>query len=144
MGTTNKRVTKYAGFWLRTLAYILDAIWLYGLMYFIIYFVTTNQVLSTDSDAYSSFYFTFEFIIPAIIVILFWVKFCATPGKMLLKIKIVDADTLQSPGSIKFIIRYVSYIVSVLPFCLGFFWIAFDKRKQGFHDKIASTVVIKT
>lgn len=25
----------------------------------------------------------------------------------------------------------------------GFFWISWDARKQGFHDKIADTVVVK-
>ena len=38
--------------------------------------------------------------------------------------------------------RYLSYIVSLLPLCLGFLWVARDARKQGFHDKIAKTVVL--
>jgi uncharacterized RDD family membrane protein YckC len=31
----------------------------------------------------------------------------------------------------------------MLVFFLGFIWVAFDKRKQGWHDKIAGTVVIR-
>jgi len=30
------------------------------------------------------------------------------------------------------------------PFFLGIFWVAFDKKKQGWHDKLAGTVVVKT
>jgi len=40
------------------------------------------------------------------------------------------------------ILRYLAYIVSTLPLCLGFLWIAWDHRKQGFHDKIAKSVVV--
>lgn len=31
----------------------------------------------------------------------------------------------------------------MLPFCVGIIWVAFDKRKQGWHDKLAGTVVIR-
>ena len=41
------------------------------------------------------------------------------------------------------IIRALGYYVSALPFLLGFFWIIWDRRKQGFHDKLANTVVIQ-
>ena len=39
--------------------------------------------------------------------------------------------------------RYLAYLVSMLPLCFGFLWIAWDKKKQGWHDKIAKTYVIK-
>lgn len=41
------------------------------------------------------------------------------------------------------LLRYVGYIISAIPFLLGFIWAAFDSRKQGWHDKIAATVVIR-
>jgi len=36
----------------------------------------------------------------------------------------------------------VGYFIAFLPVGLGFFWIIWDKRKQGWHDKIAGTVVV--
>jgi uncharacterized RDD family membrane protein YckC len=81
--------------------------------------------------------------IVAVIVIIFWVYRGATPGKMILKMKIVDAKTLGEPSKKQLIIRYLGYFVSLLTFCLGFVWIYYDKRQQGFHDKMAGTVVIK-
>ena len=57
--------------------------------------------------------------------------------------QIVDAKTHQKPGVMQSVVRYFAYIVSFMPLYLGFIWIYFDKRKQGFHDKIAGTVVIK-
>jgi uncharacterized RDD family membrane protein YckC len=38
--------------------------------------------------------------------------------------------------------RLLGYIISILLILSGFFWIPFDIRRQGFHDKIADTFVI--
>jgi uncharacterized RDD family membrane protein YckC len=40
------------------------------------------------------------------------------------------------------VLRYAAYLASILPLMLGFLWVARDPRKQGFHDKIANTVVL--
>ena len=79
----------------------------------------------------------------AVTVILFWRFRGATPGKMLVKAKIVTADGLAPPSTARLIGRFLAYFVSILGFCLGFLWIAFDRRKQGWHDKIAGTVVVR-
>lgn len=73
----------------------------------------------------------------------FWLYKSATPGKMLLSMRIVDAKTFETPSRKQLILRLFSYVISFLFFLLGFLWIAADKRKQGWHDKIAGTVVIK-
>ena len=86
--------------------------------------------------------FFVEALIPAIAVLLFWRRFGATPGKMAVAAKIVDARTGAAPSTASLVKRYVGYLVSMLPFFLGFAWIAIDRRKQGWHDKIAGTVVI--
>jgi uncharacterized RDD family membrane protein YckC len=65
-----------------------------------------------------------------------------TVGKRVMGIRIVKAD--GSPfGLVPAIIRYVGYIVSGIVLLLGFIWILFDKDKQGWHDKIAGTYVVK-
>lgn len=83
-----------------------------------------------------------EFSLAFFVIIFFWVYKGGTPGKMLFKMRIVDAKTHQKIGFAKSFVRFFAYIASVVPFLLGFLWIHFDKRKQGFHDKIAGTVVI--
>jgi uncharacterized RDD family membrane protein YckC len=85
----------------------------------------------------------FNYIFPAIVVILFWFYKSATPGKMVLNLSIVDANTGNKPSIKQFIIRYIGYFISIAPVFLGIIWIGFDKRKQGWHDKLADTVVIK-
>ena len=81
-------------------------------------------------------------IIPMVIVIAFWLKFGATPGKQLLDCHIVDARNGRPLVLGQSVIRYLGYILSMIPLCLGFFWVAWSPRKQGFHDYIAKTVVI--
>ena len=74
----------------------------------------------------------------------FWIKKDgATPGKMIARCRIVDAKTANSISTKQSIIRAFSYILSAIPFCIGFIMIDFNKRKRGIHDLIAGTVVIK-
>lgn len=74
----------------------------------------------------------------------FWSKFAATPGKMLLKCKIVDSEDAMRPIPIKrYVARFFSYIISALPLCIGFIISSFTKRRQTLHDLISKTVVIR-
>jgi uncharacterized RDD family membrane protein YckC len=86
--------------------------------------------------------FFFEALVPALIVLAFWRRYGATPGKMAVGARIVDARTGAAPSTGRLVVRYAGYLVSMLPLFLGFAWIAIDRRKQGWHDKIAGTVVI--
>ena len=136
---------EYAGFWSRFLAFVIDSlivtvvlvplmIWIYGMGYF-----DVDLQLSGRAGG------VWDWIVNlalAAIAILFWKFRGATPGKMAIGAKIVDARTGGVPSTGTLVLRFVAYIVSMLPFFLGFLWIAFDKRKQGFHDKIAKTVVV--
>jgi len=87
--------------------------------------------------------FFITWIFPMVATVLCWAKKSATPGKMAVSAKIVDADTRSAPGAMQCLIRYCGYFVSAAPLLLGFAWIAFDQRKQGWHDKLANTVVIR-
>jgi uncharacterized RDD family membrane protein YckC len=77
-----------------------------------------------------------------LLVIVLWYFFSATPGKMLMGMKIVDAETGMPPNNGQNIIRYLGYFPATLFFALGLFWVFFDKRCQGWHDKMAGTVVV--
>ena len=76
-------------------------------------------------------------------VVGFW-RYCgATPGKLAVGIKVVDAQTGGRPATGRLVLRLVAYLVSAIPFYLGFLWVAVDRRKQGWHDKIAGTAVVQ-
>jgi uncharacterized RDD family membrane protein YckC len=59
-------------------------------------------------------------------------------------VKIVDARTGGAPGILQLIVRFLAYFVSALPLYLGFLWAGVDRRKQGWHDKIARTIVVNS
>ena len=71
----------------------------------------------------------------------FWVWRGQTPGKMLLNIKIVKEDGSDVTIGVA-LLRCLGYIVSFAVVLIGFIWIAFDSRKQGFHDTMAETYVV--
>lgn len=85
-----------------------------------------------------------QFIFFGLYFVTWWYKKQTTLGKICLSAKIVNADDFSNPSLYSCILRYLSYVVSVVPFMLGVISIAFNKRKQGFHDKIAKTIVIKS
>jgi uncharacterized RDD family membrane protein YckC len=88
-------------------------------------------------------YFLISYVLPAVAVIAFWSTKHATPGKMLIGAKIVDAKTGEYPSLKQHVIRYLGYFLSTFALGLGFIWVAFDRRKQGWHDKLAGTVVVR-
>jgi len=63
-------------------------------------------------------------------------------GKGLLKIKTIQTSGEPLNFKIAFI-RWGGYFISGLAMYLGFLWVLFDKNKQGWHDKIAGTYVVK-
>lgn len=84
-----------------------------------------------------------NWVLPAVAIVLLWIYRQATPGKMAIRATIVDARTGAKPTAAQLAVRYVGYYVSLIPLGLGFVWIAFDPRKQGWHDKLANTVVVR-
>lgn len=71
-----------------------------------------------------------------------WHYLKATPGKWCVRLVVIDEKTGAPLSLIQGFWRCVGYIFSSLLFCLGFVWISFDKRAQGWHDKLASSIVI--
>ena len=138
--------TRYAGFWIRCGAAIIDSILLALVIFpviFAVYGPEQLQAMAYAGHGGGLVAALFNYLVPAIVIILFWVYRSATPGKMLLKLQIVDARTGTKPSTGQFIGRYLGYYVSILTLFLGIIWVAFDRRKQGFHDKLAGTVVIR-
>jgi len=88
-------------------------------------------------------YYLITTVFPILVTLVFWKYRQATPGKMLLGLKIVDANTLGALSTGQLFGRYFSYIVSAIPIYFGFFWIGWDARKQGWHDKLSGTLVIR-
>ena len=134
---------EYVGFWLRVWAALIDTVllliiclplvtWIYGAEYWV-----SDRFIQGPAD------FVINWIRPAIAIVIFWVYRQATPGKMAISARIVDAKTGGKPTTGQLIGRYFAYYVSIIPLLLGLIWVGFDERKQGWHDKLAGTVVVR-
>jgi len=133
----------YAGFWIRVLAAVLDSILLLMVMVpLLMVFYGPGVLFATESPGLA--YDLINYVLPLIAVMVFWQYRSATPGKIMMGLVIVDAKTLGKPSFGKLVLRYIGYYVSTIPLLLGLIWVGIDKRKQGWHDKIAGTLVLKT
>lgn len=147
---------RYVGFWARFLAMFIDNIWVTLVLVLVVFALfrqdfmammamnpeSSAEAMGTSASGAAGSILV-QLLLPAVLIIGFWVWKAATPGKMLVSAEIVDAKSLGKPSTGQLIVRYIGYFISFFVFCLGFLWVAFDKRKQGWHDKIAGTLVIK-
>ncbi len=75
--------------------------------------------------------------------ILCWHFWSSSPGKILFRLSIVDSKTFKPISDLQSVLRVVGYVMSFLPLGFGIIWMAIDKKKRGFHDIFAGTVVMK-
>ncbi|MBA6340744.1 RDD family protein [Colwellia sp. MB02u-10] len=135
-------VNKYTGFWPRVGASLIDTIIILAITYPILISIYGWEYFE-GTDIFAGFAdFILSFVFPMIAVIVYWLYRQATPGKIAISARIVDAKTGGKPSLQQYITRYVGYVLAILPLGLGIFWVAWDKKKQGWHDKLAGTVVI--
>ncbi len=133
----------YAGFWVRFLAIILDAIVL-AIITTALAPVMGSQVTVTGNtftinytaNAYST-------LIGLVYFIGFWAWRGQTVGMMPFNMQVVGVADGKKIDVVRGLLRYVGFIISIIPLFLGLIWAAFDSRKQGWHDKIAGTVVVR-
>lgn len=135
--------TEYAGFWIRLGAVLIDLLVMIIVLYIPLSFIYGEEYWLGDQIIYGFWDIILGYVVPFIATIWFWLRFLATPGKMATKLKVVDATTGKKMSIGQAIGRYFAYIPAVIPLGIGLLWIAFDKRKQGWHDKIAGTIVIR-
>jgi uncharacterized RDD family membrane protein YckC len=130
----------YAGFWRRFWARLLDTIMLIGGENLIFYVFRIGIPYDMDSLGYFLF-----------INLIYWIIFAvfhasplqATPGKLALGIKVVDLNGER----IRFgraLARGLAEYLSALLLLIGYIMAAFTARKQGLHDRMADTLVIRT
>lgn len=139
--TLNERL-KYTGFWPRVGASLIDSILIIIVTYPILFAIYGQSYLASTEFVSGFADFLLSWVFPLIAIICFWVYKQATPGKMAIGARIVDAKTGGKPTFRQFIIRYFGYFVATIPLGLGLMWVAWDPKKQGWHDKLAGTVVI--
>jgi uncharacterized RDD family membrane protein YckC len=144
---TPQREPRYAGFWLRLGASIIDVVVLLAIIAPIEIAVYGREypALAMAGKTLAVDFWT-QLVLPLLAMIVLWRYRSATPGLMLMSARIVDAETLAPASVGRLSVRAVVLLLMWLLFIplIGVLWIAFDKRKQGWHDKAAKTVVVRS
>jgi len=126
-----------AGFWIRFLAIFID-----GVILFVI-----NLILAAILNSSTTGRTGIQTLLGLIYYVFFWSSASPWPGQTvgnkLLNIRVIKTDG-SDLSLVVALIRYVGLVVSILVIFIGVIWAAFDPNKQGWHDKIAGTYVIKT
>ncbi|MBH0331414.1 membrane protein [Brevibacillus brevis] len=132
----------YAGFWIRVVASLLDSMFLIGISYLVF-----NPLRRVFSVPYASFHFIdlVEVLFDLLYMILLTWWTGQTLGKLITGIRVISAKQVRGnlTGGQVFLREVIGKFVASLVFGLGYLWVAWHPRKQGWHDLIAKTYVIR-
>jgi uncharacterized RDD family membrane protein YckC len=136
--------TELAGFWRRFGAHLIDGIILNVVVIFAGMMIGLGMGMAgvVNPSAASIFGGLVGGILPLVYCVWFWVKKGATPGKMVLGIRVVGSDD-QPPSGMASFVRFIGYIPSGLVFGLGYLWMLFDSENRCWHDMMAGTRVVR-
>jgi uncharacterized RDD family membrane protein YckC len=145
---------RYAGFWLRFVAFVIDAMVITGCNFVVNpgYMGMVRYQYSYHNLEYSENMFAEMslFRVTIIAVIIRWLYFTllesskwqATVGKKLLGLQVIDENG-NCIGFGRANARYWSKIISAIILCIGFIMAGFTEKKQALHDIIAKTLVVR-
>lgn len=134
---------EYVGFWLRVWASLLDTVLVVAITVPILALVYGRRYFLAGNLVHGPADFVISWLLPALAIMVLWHTRRATPGKMAIGAWVVDAKTGNAPSVAQCVVRYLGYFVSTLPLFLGILWVGIDAKKQGWHDKLADTVVVR-
>ncbi len=135
----------YGGFWVRVLAFILDAIILGLITSALAPLLGMGATVQVDGGTWQVNYGAnaLSTLFGVAYFVGFWGWRGQTPGMMAFNMRVVRADDGGTIDWVRALLRYIGLIISFAVILIGVIWAAFDSRKQGWHDKIASTVVVR-
>lgn len=134
---------EYASAGMRVLSVAFDLIVIgVATMLFVLIAYGQTWLIYHGSDPTIDFYLSIG-LIPLVYFVGFWFALGATPGKLLLNLRIVDAQTGQLPDLLQCLFRLVGYVLNALTLGLGILGICNLRKPFGWHDRLSGTLVIK-
>ena len=137
-----------AGFWIRAAAAFVDSL-ISGALQGIILFLFAGLLglLLHGYDSDSMVMVCLAWLLGSAVGAVYYVYFTAfggqTPGKMALRIKVVRTDSTSLTLGRAFYREVIGKFVSGIILGIGYLMIAFDTKKQGLHDRMADTYVVR-
>ena len=134
---------EYVGFWRRSWASVLDAAFLIVVVVPLALVIFGTGSLETAIHTTGILEFLGAWIFPALLLFALWTARDQTLGKRAISAIVLDERTSAPPSMGQRCGRYLGYFLAVIPFGLGLLWVAFNPKKQGWHDKLAGTIVVR-
>jgi uncharacterized RDD family membrane protein YckC len=126
----------------RAFAYSIDEI-IISVLFAVIFWDKLTSFDSPQSTMeFSRSIFPYIMLVKVLYQSIFVWMYGATLGKMAVKIRVVEIETMQNPTFMSSFLRANGRIISEAVFYLGFLWAFYDPLKQSWHDKFGRTVVI--
>ncbi len=126
----------------RAFAYTIDEI-LISILFMIIFFGKVPQDASYEQTLnLLNSLFSYVILLKIIYQTFFVWYYGATPGKMMLKIRVISTINLENPSFIYSLNRAIVRIISESLFYVGFLWALTNPKRETWHDKVAKTLVI--
>lgn len=132
----------YGGFWQRLCALFIDVCFLLTISG-LINIGMGLKFLSNDSSPKTLYAGLFSTAVSMLYYSLLQGMFYGTIGKRVMGLKLVDAKTLEQVNIGQAMGRYLMQFVSAVCLGAGYINIGINDKKQGWHDKVAGTLVIK-
>ena len=144
---------RYAGFWQRLAAWLLDFVVVFGvyvavtfaIYIFLGFFVLTGLFLDEET-------FSLDTLVAIVSVLgaltaFFYIplgnSYGGTLGKRMLGLQVVSASDGSNIGPLRGLARYLVYVIGAIPLCFGWLWSIWDSQKQTWHDKAAGSIVVR-
>lgn len=136
---------RYGGFGVRLVAFLIDAVALGILTTALLPITGVGSVVDVRANRIEVDYAAnaLSTLVGLVYFVAFWALRGQTVGMMPFNLRVASADTGERIDLVRAFLRYVGMIISIIPLFLGLIWAAFNARKQGWHDKIANTVVVR-
>lgn len=133
---------RYAGFWIRAVAHLLDSTLLtlvaWGLT------AVVAMPLGQDMNGLQAQILNAAFYLLIATPYYVWghFRYETTLGKVIFKVRVVQEDGYSRLTLKQSILRYVLYLVSYIPLGAGYFMAGLNSQKRGLHDLLAHTVSV--
>jgi uncharacterized RDD family membrane protein YckC len=136
---------RYGGFWIRVVAWFIDGIAISILSSVLAPILGTGPMVGFEGSRFQIDYGTnaINGLIGLVYFVGLWTWKGQTVGMMPFRLHVVGVDDGTRPDLVRSVLRYIGLIISFAVVLLGVIWVAFDGRKQGWHDKLARTLVIR-
>ena len=126
----------------RAMAFFIDEM-LLSLILLIALWDNFSQDMNLEETIILTNTFVLEYMMMKIIYQAFFVMhYGATIGKLVMKIRVVEINTLENPNVLSALNRAIFRVISELVFYLGFLWGMLNPSRQAWHDLTGKTLVV--